>query len=112
LSKCDEIFLPENKINLNLANYFGNKKKKKHGICDSSSSKSMWKFCMVDGWMDGWMDAQEENGLRTYVHLGTGNYNPRTASVYSDFGLLRYLSIILTQNIIIIIIIIIINKIK
>jgi hypothetical protein len=51
------------------------------------------------------MDTQEENGLRTYVHLGTGNYNPRTASVYSDFGLLRYLSILLTPNNIIIIII-------
>jgi hypothetical protein len=101
LSKCDEIFLPENKINLNLAKFFLQQKKEKHGFCDSSSSKSMWKFCMVDGWVDGWMDTQEENGLRTYVHLGTGNYNPRTASVYSDFGLLRYLSIILTQNIII-----------
>jgi len=31
---------------------------------------------------------QEEDGLRTYVHIGTGNYNPRTASVYTDFGLL------------------------
>ncbi|KAG0612135.1 hypothetical protein M758_6G004600 [Ceratodon purpureus] len=31
---------------------------------------------------------QEDDGLRTYVHLGTGNYNPRTASVYTDFGLL------------------------
>eukprot|EP00850_Spirogloea_muscicola_P016700 SM000137S00478 [mRNA] locus=s137:341337:347444:- [translate_table: standard] len=30
---------------------------------------------------------QEEDGLRTYVHIGTGNYNPRTASVYTDFGL-------------------------
>ncbi len=62
-----------------------------------------WVGGWVGGWMDGWMDTQEDNGLRTYVHLGTGNYNPRTASVYSDFGLLRYLSIILTQNIIIII---------
>ena len=31
---------------------------------------------------------QEEDGLRTYVHLGTGNYNPRTASLYTDVGLL------------------------
>jgi polyphosphate kinase len=28
------------------------------------------------------------NGLRRYVHLGTGNYNERTARSYTDFGLL------------------------
>ncbi len=27
-------------------------------------------------------------GLRRYVHIGTGNYNERTARVYTDFGLL------------------------
>jgi len=31
---------------------------------------------------------QESGGLRTYVHIGTGNYNPRTATVYTDYGLL------------------------
>jgi len=32
---------------------------------------------------------REENGhLRTYAHLGTGNYNPSTARFYTDFGLL------------------------
>jgi len=28
------------------------------------------------------------NGVRRYVHLGTGNYNERTARVYTDFGLM------------------------
>jgi polyphosphate kinase len=30
---------------------------------------------------------QEGQGLRRYVHLGTGNYNPTTALVYTDVGL-------------------------
>jgi len=28
------------------------------------------------------------DGIRRYVHLGTGNYNDRTARLYTDFGLL------------------------
>ncbi len=31
---------------------------------------------------------QEEDKLRAYCHIGTGNYNPATARLYSDFGLL------------------------
>lgn len=31
---------------------------------------------------------KEENGIRRYVHLGTGNYNDKTARLYTDLGLL------------------------
>ena len=30
---------------------------------------------------------QEKTGLRRYAHLGTGNYNPKTARMYTDFSL-------------------------
>jgi polyphosphate kinase len=31
---------------------------------------------------------QEGNQIRRYAHIGTGNYHPRTARLYEDFGLL------------------------
>lgn len=30
---------------------------------------------------------EEEDGLRPYYHIGTGNYNAKTASLYTDLGL-------------------------
>ncbi|MDY3990829.1 MAG: RNA degradosome polyphosphate kinase [Lachnospiraceae bacterium] len=30
----------------------------------------------------------EEDGIRRYVHLGTGNYNDKTAKIYTDCGIL------------------------
>jgi polyphosphate kinase len=31
---------------------------------------------------------READSIRRYVHIGTGNYNPRTARYYTDFGLM------------------------
>lgn len=31
---------------------------------------------------------EESNGIRSYSHVGTGNYNPKTARLYDDLGIL------------------------
>ncbi|GAB4342112.1 MAG: polyphosphate kinase 1 [Cyanophyceae cyanobacterium] len=31
---------------------------------------------------------READGIRRYVHIGTGNYNPKTAKLYTDLGLI------------------------
>jgi polyphosphate kinase len=31
---------------------------------------------------------EEHDGIRRYCHIGTGNYNPKTARFYEDYGLL------------------------
>jgi polyphosphate kinase len=37
---------------------------------------------------------REDDGLRTYTHIATGNYNPTTSRIYTDLGLLTSDSII------------------
>jgi polyphosphate kinase len=37
---------------------------------------------------------REEDGLQTYTHIATGNYNPSTSKLYTDLGLLTNDSII------------------
>lgn len=47
-----------------------------YGVADM---KVHCKLCMVV--------RKDPGGIRTYVHIGTGNYNPETARVYTDIGL-------------------------
>jgi polyphosphate kinase len=37
---------------------------------------------------------REQDGLKTYTHIATGNYNPTTSKIYTDLGLLTSDSII------------------
>jgi polyphosphate kinase len=51
-----------------------------HVIYGVRGFKTHAKICLVV--------RRSKSGLRRYVHLGTGNYNERTARLYTDFGLL------------------------
>ena len=51
-----------------------------HVIYGVHGYKTHAKICLVV--------RRSPQGLRRYVHLGTGNYNERTARLYTDFGLL------------------------
>lgn len=51
-----------------------------HVIYGVRGYKTHAKVCLVV--------CRSSRGIRRYVHLGTGNYNERTATQYTDFGLL------------------------
>jgi polyphosphate kinase len=51
-----------------------------HVIFGIRGFKTHAKICLVV--------RREAHGIQRYVHLGTGNYNDRTARVYTDFGLM------------------------
>ncbi|MBL8825294.1 MAG: polyphosphate kinase 1 [Planctomycetia bacterium] len=49
-----------------------------HVVFGFVNMKTHCKVCLVV--------RKEEDGLRRYVHLSTGNYNPQTSRIYTDFG--------------------------
>jgi polyphosphate kinase len=51
-----------------------------HVIYGIQGYKTHAKICLVV--------RRTPRGIRRYVHLGTGNYNERTARIYTDFGLM------------------------
>jgi len=51
-----------------------------HVVYGMVGLKTHCKLCMVV--------RDEPDGLRRYAHIGTGNYNPKTARLYEDMGLL------------------------
>jgi len=50
-----------------------------HVVYGFTNLKTHAKLCLVV--------RQEADGIQRYVHTGSGNYNPDTAKVYTDFGL-------------------------
>jgi polyphosphate kinase len=50
-----------------------------HVVYGMVNLKTHCKLCLVI--------RQEPSGIRRYAHIGTGNYNRKTAAVYTDFGL-------------------------
>ena len=51
-----------------------------HVVYGMVGLKTHCKLCLVV--------RNEHEGLRRYAHIGTGNYNPKTARIYEDMGLL------------------------
>src|SRR4029077_19409572 len=50
-----------------------------HVVYGVEGLKTHCKLCLVV--------RKEGEGVRRYVHIGTGNYNRQTSQVYTDFGL-------------------------